>query len=249
MTEAQFIDAVLEHIFVQGMHCPNLSLLSMCLRTNKADPQGPWDPIAFAQKCIQEYGIAHPAVSPVGGLASRTAGARDQWLAVHEAGHAIVGIKAGFALRGVRFYGAEGFPGEAGLEDVEWQGSRDEDLLRRLIRVDVAGNIAQMLYPGCEAPLGGRLSELYKDRTPGDRPTDFISADMRAAHLTVALAQWNGKPPVPAENWVARREILARAETEAEQVLQPHMKSLSRLAEQLLHGPMLGSAVRAILEG
>jgi hypothetical protein len=179
-------------------------------------------------------------------LPSPTAGARDEWLAVHEAGHAIVGVKASFRLRGVRFYGDRGFPGEAGFDNVEWSESEDEDLLRRLIRVDVAGNIAEILHPTCEAPQG-RLSDLYRDRTAGDRPTDFITADARAKHLATVVFQKARRTFTADDVWHARHEILKQAESEAEQVLRDSWDALMRLGQQLQCGPMTGTAIRMIV--
>jgi hypothetical protein len=248
MTEGQFIDAVLEHLFVRGLNCPNLSLLAMYVRMDWERLRVSPDSVSFAEKCVQLPGVTYQPTR-LGKNPSLSAGASEQWLAVHEGGHAIVGLMSGFTLRGVRFYGDDGFPGETGLEDVPWKLSADEALLRRLVRVDVAGNVAQMLYPGCEAPMGGRLSMLYNDRTPGDRPTDFISADARAARLTFVLQQWDGKPPVPTENWEARRAILVQAEAEAEGILKANFEKLSSLADQLQRGPMTGAAVRTVMDG
>jgi hypothetical protein len=248
MNEGQFIDAVLERLFSQGLSCPNLPLLSDYARM-ELQRQRSWpDPSAFAERCKQLPGVTVQPVEPRSGTSpSVTAGARDRWLAVHEAGHAIVGVEAGFTLRGVRFYGSDGFPGEAGFEDTVWETSKDEDLLRRLIRVDVAGNIAEILHPDCSAPQG-RLSGLYADRTPGDRPTDFISADARARHLAVVLLETAGKPLDKEEIWVSRRAIVEQAEAAAEQVLHRHMEALSRLADQLQRGPMTGAAVMLMLQ-
>src|SRR5947209_1632072 len=148
MPDGQFIDAVLEHLFIRGLSCLNLPLLSVYARMDR-DRHGAWpDPHAFADQGTQLPGVTHRPVEKITGLSpSANAGAREKWLAVHEAGHAIVGLDAGFALRGIRFYGNDGFPGEAGLEDVAWNTSKDENLLRRLIRVDVAGNVAEILHP------------------------------------------------------------------------------------------------------
>lgn len=246
MTQAEFTDAVLERLYVQGFSCPNLPLLSAYTRV-EGGGQDAWpDPDSFTARCVTLPGVTHQP-QLLGKCPSRL-GARDRWLAVHEAGHAIVGIKAGFTLRGVRFYGEDGFPGEAGLEDVAWAGSRDEDLLRRLIRVDVAGNVAEILHPDCDAPHG-LLSALYDDRTPGDRPTDFISADARARHLARVLFDRRGAAIDADEIWKARRAIVEHAEAEAEQVLRDRLEALTRLADQLQRGPMTGSAVRAVVGG
>ena len=226
--------------------CP---LLSMYVRMEWENLGTSRDPYSFVEKCVRFLRITNQQVDPImAALPSPTAGARDEWLSVHEAGHAIVGVKAGFALRGkVRFYGDHGFPGEARFEDVEWRSSRDEDLLRRLIRVDVAGNIAEMLHPTCKAPQG-RLSDLYRDRTSGDRPTDFISADARAKHLATVLLEGAGKAFDSDDVWRARQALIQQAEIEATQVLQCSLETLDRLALQLKCGLKTGTAVRLIME-
>jgi hypothetical protein len=198
MTREEFTDAVLEQFFVQGLNCQNLSLLWMYANLECVQP-GVWpDPRTFAMKYTNSPALTRKA-EQFGKFASPTAGASHRWLAVHEAGHAIVGLKAGLFLKGIRFYNAADDKqfGEAGLEDPPWQSSRDEALLRKLIRVDMAGNIAQLVYPNCEAPMGRRLSELYEDRTSGQRPSDFCCADKRANQLAVVLLSRDREPPHP----------------------------------------------------
>jgi hypothetical protein len=247
MTEEQFVDALMEEILIRGFICPPVQTLALIV-------SGEWerlgespDPAPYAERCVQFLGLSNRHANPVMGIASATAGAREEWLAVHEAGHAIVGLNAGLKLWGVRFYN-DGFPGEAFFQDPEWWKSTDEDLLRRLITVDVAGNMAQLLYSGCPAPQG-LLSRQYDDRTPGDRPTDFISADARARHLAIVLLERDGKELDTKEIWRERRASVERAEAEAGQILRDRHETLVRLVEELRCGPMTGVAVRAIVGG
>jgi hypothetical protein len=249
MTREDFTDAVLEQFFVQGVNCQNLPLLSVYADMESVHP-GVWpDPRAFALKYRDSPGLTRKA-EQLGKFVSPTAGARHKWLAVHEAGHVIVGLKGGLSLKGIRFYDADDKQlGEAGLEDPPWQSSSDENLLRMLIRVDMAGNIAQLVYPGCEPPEGGRLSELYKDRTPGKRASDFCCADARANQLAVVLLNWDRKSPAPERIWEAKRRFLEQGEAEAAEILRGSIGFLDRLAESLMRGPMTGTAARAIVEG
>ena len=167
---------------------------------------------------------------------------------MHGAGHAIVGLKGSLTLKRIRFYDADDKQfGEAGLEDPPWQTSRDENLLRLLIRVDMAGNIAQLVNPNCEAPENGRLSELYKDRTAGQRPSDFICADMMASQLAVVLLNWDRKSPTPDLIWEAKQRYLQQAEAEAEEILRQSMELLDQLAERLMQGPMTGTGVGEVV--
>jgi hypothetical protein len=246
MTEDKFLDLVLENLLVRGINCPNLPLLSMYVTMEYELCGASPDLNTFLQKCLELPGVTHRPASPTGETPSVTAGARDRWLAVHEAGHAIVGVKAGFTLRGVRFYGAEGFPGETGFPDDNWEKSADEYLLRRLIRVDVAGNIAEMVRPADREPEG-RLSVLYDDLMPGERPSDFCSADARARRLAVVLHEKVGKPIMNNMMWEVRRSILEQAECEAEEVLRKHAGAWAQLANCLQRGPISGTTVLSIL--
>src|SRR5271163_1633603 len=91
MTE--FIFAVLEHLFIRGFNCQNRPLLGTYAGMER-DSIGAWpDPGLFAEKCIGLPGVAYqPRL--LDKLPSRTAGARERWLGIHEAGHAIVGVRA-----------------------------------------------------------------------------------------------------------------------------------------------------------
>jgi hypothetical protein len=247
MTHHEFIEAVLEELFVEGRNCDNVPLLGMYANRECSQP-GAWpDPRTFALRYKDSPGLTRKAEMQ-GMFASPAIGARDRWLAIHEVGHAIVGLNAGLSLKGIRFYdaGAKRY-GEAGLEDPPWQFSSDEGLLRILIRVDMAGNLAQLIHPDCEAPEGGRLSKLYKDRTPGQRPSDFIMADARANRLAAVLFNWDGRPPTPERIWEAKQRFLEQGEAEAEEILRENIGILGRFIEPLTSGPMTGTAVRALM--
>jgi len=130
---------------------------------------------------------------------------------------------------------------------VDWRASTDKDLLRRIMTVDVAGNVAEMLHPAGRVSEG-RLSGLYNDRTPGDRPSDFIFANETAARLASVLSEKAGSVPVGDEFWQAKRSIMEQAETEVEQILQHSLETLNRLARELQRGPMTGTDIRLIME-
>jgi len=247
MNQEQFVNNLLEYLFVHGFDADRGTLSSEVHREWTALGKCP-DFASFATKCTQCIWLARPAVSPDRQMpASPSAGASEKWLAVHEAGHAVVGIQAGLFLKGIRFFGANGYPGQTGLEDPPWQSSSDKKLLRRLIRVDVAGNIAALLHPGCTAPEG-RLSEWYDDRTPGDRPTDFICADARAVRLGKLLLKKKGGKVDKDELWKLRRSAVEKAERKAERILRANQRAIDELSERLLRGPMSGAEVRALLE-
>jgi hypothetical protein len=251
MTEGQFIDAVLEDLFVRGLNCPNLHLLTTYVRMER-DRSGQWpEPAVFADKCTQLPGVTHCPVDQMTGTSpSVTAGAREKWLAVHEAGHAVVGIRSGLTLRGIRFYGDGGPPGEAGFEQFDWQSCTDESRLLRNIRVDVAANLAEILLDVRE-PDGGRPSLFFDHRDPaqpGNYPSDIIGAWKCARHLAILQLTRPGQPLNNEEVFPARRAIVAEAEAEAEKMLRDNVAALTSLADHLQRGPMTGTAVRAVLE-
>ena len=244
MHQEPFVAEILEQIFSLGLHVPHAqSVLQYLERTCDGDATP--NPSDFTEECVDEFDLTSES-NPLWGTISRTAGAAHKWLAVHEAGHAIVGLNVPLPLTGIRF-NRDGSKGLAILHDPDWRDSTDEELLRRLIRVDVAGNMAQLLCPNCHPPEGC-LSSLYDDRTSGNRPTDFIDADEKAKRLAVVLLEQTGKPLVTEEIWHARRAIVERAEVEATQILQENLKILELLACELLNGPMTGTAVNRVVE-
>ena len=244
MHQEPFVAEILEQIFSLGLHVPHARSVSQYLeRTCNGDATP--NPSDFIEECIDEFDLISDP-NPLWGTISRTAGAAHKWLAVHESGHAIVGLTVPLLLTGIRF-NRDGSKGLAIFHDPDWRDSTDEELLRRLIRVDVAGNMAQMLRPGCHPPEGC-LSSLYDDRTPGDRPTDFIDADEKAKHLAISLLERMGKALVTEEIWHLRRAIVERAEAEATLILRENLEALDLLACELLHGPMTGTDVRRIVD-
>jgi hypothetical protein len=243
---SQLLDDVLEEAYVAGFNCTDEQRLAQIVESEER-PAGV-TANALATKYIGMPGLfARPAMPQTGAQPSSTAGALESWLALHEAGHAIVAVRGGLPVRGVRFFEPNGFPGETGIVERGWNRSMDAAFLQRLVRIAVAGNVAQIIWEGCKEPEGGQLSKLYDDLTGGNRPTDFIMADARAARVTYILGQWNGKAPIPKENWAARRAVLVQAEAEAETTLRADMDKLRALAERLQRGPVRGSEIRAVI--
>src|SRR6185437_6717027 len=98
MTQDQFTDALMEEIFVRGFMCPRRDIIPFKVRTEWDRLSAAPDPVAYADRCIQFLGLTNRSPNPAMGIASATAGPRDEWLAVHEAGHALVGVKGGMKL-------------------------------------------------------------------------------------------------------------------------------------------------------
>lgn len=244
MHQEAYVAEILEQIFSLGLHLPHAQDVLEYLQ-RICDGDATPNPSDFIEDCIDEFDLTRQP-NQLWGTISRTAGAAHKWLAVHESGHAIVGLNVPLLLTGIRF-NHDGSKGLAIFHDPDWRDSTDEELLRRLIRVDVAGNMAQMLRPGCHPPEGC-LSSLYDDRTPGDRPTDFIDADEKAKHLAIVLLERTGKPLVTEVIWHLRRVIVERAEAEATLILRENLKTLDLLACKLLTGPMTGTAVSRIVD-
>ncbi len=247
MTPEQFTDAVLEQLFVWGFDCHHPHQIPLFAQARR-QPGGDWPAVAaFAEYCIQT-GIGFQPVRE-GKRPSPTAGACERWLAVHEAGHAVVGVRSGLGLRGVRFYGNDGFPGEAGFERFDWGSSTDEMQLRRHIRVDVAANLAELIL-GVREPDGGRPSLFFDQRDPalpGAYPSDIVDAWKCARHLALLPFARSGAAPDADAVRQSRRRIVEQAEEEAEQILRDNVGALSSLTDQLLCGPVTGAAVRAML--
>jgi hypothetical protein len=109
MTRNEFITAVREHVFVRALRFRNVAELGPYADT-AFQQTGAWpDPAVFATDCQEKLNLVEPAVAPNGAAASPAAGARDRCIAIHEAGHAVDGVRAGIALQGIRFYG-DGVP-------------------------------------------------------------------------------------------------------------------------------------------
>lgn len=249
MTPEQFTEAMLEYLFVRGFDCYHSHLIPLFAQAQR-QPGGDWLAVAaFAEHCIQT-GIALQPVRE-GKRPSPTAGACERWLAVHEAGHAVVGVRSGLVLRGVRFYGDDGFPGEAGFEHFDWGSSTDEMRLRRHIRVDVAANLAELIL-GIREPDGGRPSLFFDHHDPalpGAYPSDIVDAWKCARRLALLPFARSGAAPDADAVRKARRRIVEQAEEEAEQILRDNVGALRRLTDQLQCGPTTGAAVRAMLVG
>ena len=159
-------------------------------------------------------GLVRQATDPELGIPASLAGAREEWIAVHEAAHAIVAVKAGIMVRGIRFYG-DGLRGETGIEDLDWLESTDEQLLRGLVRLDVAGNVGEIIR-GYE-PKGGYLSRFFDDKDPAqpaNYPSDVIAAwQQHAGRLATVRFEKEGKEPTVVGLRAPKRAIIAKAET------------------------------------
>jgi hypothetical protein len=247
MTQDQFTDAVMEQLFVRGLTCPLRATVAILVGSDWQTLGPLTDPAAYIETLSPFPGLITQAMML--GKPASAAGARDQWMAVHEAAHAIVVVKAGIGLRGVRFYG-DGFPGETGFEEPDWWESTDEDMLQSLVRISVAANVAEFMK-GFQ-PEGGYPSQFFDDRDPaqpGHYPSDVIGAWDRAARLATVRFEKEGKEPTIIELRAPKRAIIAQAEAEADDILRANAEALDRLARELLRGPMTGAAVRAIVGG
>jgi len=242
MTQDQFTDAVMETLFVRGFVCPPRATVAIFVGTDWQRFGPLTDPAACIESLSRVPNLIRQATML--GLPASASGARDDWIAVHEAAHAIVVIKAGITLRGVRYYG-DGCPGETGFEETGWQESDDADLLQSLVRISVAANIGGLMH-GHE-PEGGLPSRFFDERNPAERghyPSDIIGAWEAAKHLAIVRFEKAGKEPKLIELRDPKRAIIAQAEAEAGQILRENFEALNRLAEELRRGPMTGAAAR-----
>jgi hypothetical protein len=193
MTSEQFTDAVMETLFVRGFVCPPRATVAIFVSTDWQRSGPLTDPAVVIDNMSRVPDLIRQATMM--GLPASAAGARDQWIGVHEAAHAIVVLKAGLALRGVRYYG-DGFPGETGFEETDWQMSTDEKLLQSLVRISVAANVGELMN-GFE-PEGGLPSRFFDERNPtepGQYPSDIIGAWECARHLAIVRFEKEGVEP------------------------------------------------------
>jgi hypothetical protein len=245
MTQDQFTDAVMEELFVRGFVCPPRAAVAIFVRTD-------WQrfgPLTDPTDCIESLSRVPDLLSQATmlGLPASASGAREEWLAIHEAAHAIVVLKAGITLRGVRYYG-DGFPGETGFEETGWQTSNDEALLQSAVRISVAANIAELMH-GLE-PEGGYVSQFFDERDPaepGQYPSDVVAAWEVAKDLAIVRFVKAGIEPTILGLRAPKRAIIEQAEAEAGEILRENVDALSRLAQELRRGPKTGAAVRAIV--
>jgi hypothetical protein len=246
MTQEQFNDAVMEQLFLRGFVCPACATVAVFAGTEwqrrgqSAEPEAVIDDMAHVPGLITQAMLL--------GKPASQSGAREEWIAVHEAGHAIIVLKAGLRLWGIRYYG-DGFPGETSFEETGWQTSKDETLLQSLVRVSVAANIAEMMHG--HAPEGGYPSRFFDDKDPaqpGQYPSDVTTAWEIAKDLAIVRLENEGIEPTILGLRAPKRLIIAQAESEAGEILRENADALSRLAEELRRGPMTGSQVRGIVE-
>ena len=247
-TPDEFIHAVREHLFVRGYDCSNPYMLHYHANCERAQ-FGVWPEVThFVDQCIHEHRIAYQPERN-GKRPSSNAGASERWLAVHEAGHAVVGIRTGLTMYGIRFYGDGGPPGEAGFEEFAWHVSTNENHLRRVICVDVAANLAEMLL-GVREPDGGLPSQFWDkhDRMSDcDCPSDIRDAWLCSRRLAIIQFKLVNRQLEDGELFRTRRAIVEQAEAEANQILYENRDVLNNLADRLKLGPLTGAQVRAVV--
>ena len=248
MTQQEFADTAIDHLFIQGYHFPCYRHGISCTRDWWANSGERPDLLAFVQYSKQ-FNLAQLIAVPGSSILPSTLGAGNKCIAIHEAGHAIVGVKAGLCLVGICFFGADGYPGLALFEDTPLHNSMDVALLRAHIRTDVAGNIAEVTHPPYQSLHGGRLSCIYDEPNRRNYPMDFQNAHQKAIRVAALLQGWDGWTCPPEVDSKATRIILEQAEVEAEEVIRSSAEALERIVEGLLRGPMTGTAVRAIVGG
>lgn len=118
LTHEQFTDAVMDTLFVRGFVCPPRSTVAIFLGSDRQR-----SPITELGAVIDDMSrvpdLIRRATDPEKGTFASASGAGEEWIAVHEAAHAIVAVKAGIMVRGIRFYG-DGSRGETGFEELAW---------------------------------------------------------------------------------------------------------------------------------
>jgi len=171
--------------------------------------------------------------------------AATRYLALHEAGHAIVGLRLKLTIERILFHGSSGETGETCFSASSWRqraATGDHEPARAELAVDVAGLLAEDLFGGREVR---RLSAVLVDGIHNGSQVeacDFRAAEDKAENLATFA---HGKP----ENRDVKLTELRRAEALAEQILRANEDVLRNLAEALFQqsdGQMRGDRVRAI---
>ena len=234
----QLITSAVKELWRRGLVPPSKAELRLYLTDLYRNFNRFPDEAVFVAECVKYFDLTKD-------------GPQWDWLAYHEAGHVILGLKARLPLRGVRFH-CGGTNGVAVLRDPPWQTSANERLLRRLIAIDVAGvvaeRVANVTHNGSPSPhqLLSTCHDLYYVHCQGIT-NDFELAEIKAKHLSEvchSAVQTTLNDPA---SWPMRVAILRRAEDKAADILQRNKDALTRLAKELKKGPLSGEAVRRVI--
>lgn len=232
------IASAIKQIFMLGLIPPYRDEIENFVESEFSGVRGIPSEAVFVERCIAHFDLT--TVKPL-----------YEWLAYHEAGHVIVGLKARLPIRGVRFH-ANGETGLALMRDPKWRHTTNKSLLRRLIAVDVAGIVAENMAGKVRNPTTlphELLSTWYDGRlVPGAPcPSDFQLADVKAHLLDKLISGQPVKAWDDSSVWPAKKAILQRAENRAIQILGDNADSLDRLAAALMNGPITGTEIRRIV--
>jgi hypothetical protein len=246
MSVDRWAENVLEEICVRGYIFSDHHVLSV-LPALRGSLGVSADIADYADWYIKNIKLTNVHKDPEIGVISATARPREEWLAVHEAGHALVGVRGGKKIWGVRF-NREGKKGETVFESLDVVDRLEEIVLRREVRVSVAANLAELM---CEHPAdGGRPSQSLGGGRPQrgiKYPTDIIHAWEEAKILARIKLYGEDNHSESDEVWDLAGPIVEQAETEADEIMRKNRGPLEELARALRNGPMTGTAVRAIL--
>lgn len=245
--DKQFVVDVLEELFQRGLEIPREADLTSYLRSEFDDSD--WKPTEdeLICACVRKFKLTNfdPELEC---YISNTAGAGREWLAIHEAGHAIVGLELEFLLTGVRFF-PDHLEGPKGISIFHNPTGNDRCLILGLIAVDVAGNIAQLITPKCDEPNGGRLSELCEGFSlERVYPSDFFCANKNADKIMKPIRGCMDQISIELQ-LRKRKPLFQQAEKLAEEILKSRCRFVRPLAEQLMSGPMTGTEIKRVISG
>jgi hypothetical protein len=100
MTQDQFTDAVMEQLFLRGFVCPACATVAVFAGTEWQRRGQSAETSAVIDDMGHVPDLLRRATDPEKGTPVSASGAPEEWIAVHEAAHAIVAIKAGIGIRG-----------------------------------------------------------------------------------------------------------------------------------------------------
>ncbi len=231
-----YVSQVLEVIFNRGLVIPNFYDVRRYVKGQKLTGL---NAEKVATNCEFRYRLGNFDCDH-NSYISTSDSAANLKLAVHEAGHAMIGLQTGLVLTGVRFFSHTSPPSGSTLLHTPESYIDADRSIRISIRNDLAGNVAQMMVPGCE-PTEGYLSTCCGVDVPVvDNCSDLCHAYDQAKRL---LQNSNSSLPQSAQI----RQIFEAEESEIRAFFERRIFVLKRLANEFMKRPMTGTQIRRLI--
>jgi hypothetical protein len=160
-------------------------------------------------------------------------------------------MKIGLKFTGIRFHD-DGDSGVTVIRDIDWRYSTDVNLLKRLICVDVAGNVAERILNCLQQDAAEPVEPLsaWFDGRLSSNPaisSDFVWAARRADRLGHVLHGAPLRHYDEPDGWLIKKALLEQCEKAVEKTLSQNIEALQSLSKELMKGPMTAKAIRKIV--